>query len=58
MIRFIVGLFFQMGAAGNGDYADATGQLIPLSDIMVPAMFGIALMAWGAISINERFENE
>ena len=47
-----------MGAAGNGDYADATGQLIPLSDIMVPAMRGIALMAWGAISINERLENE
>lgn len=47
MIRIVLGMFILMGAVGHDEYMMEIGEIVPLSETLMKAAVGVALMWWG-----------
>ncbi len=57
MIRFMIGLLILAGVAGTDDYALASGTApLPLWEVVVFSLLGLAIMAMGLSKILEKNE--
>lgn len=56
MIRIVLGMLIVMGAVGHDEYMMEIGEIVPLSETVMKAAVGIALMWWGVWDNRDRID--